>query len=79
MRTARARSSGIDRKVMETIAEAPKAEGRKRDLTRLLERRFGPLPQDVRDRMATANLDRPDRWLDRLPDARSLDAVFVAG
>jgi len=53
-----------------------KAEGRKQDLTRLLERRFGPLPRDVRDRITGAGHDQLDRWLDRVLDARSLGAVF---
>jgi len=35
-----------------------RVEGEGKSLMRLLERRFGPLPRDVRDRIATANLDR---------------------
>jgi len=65
---------------METIEHALKeegraeglAEGKGKSLMRLLERRFGPLPQDARERMATANLDQLDRAL----DASNLDAVF---
>jgi len=51
--------------------------GRKQDLTRLLERRFGPLPQAAKDRIAEAGFDQLDGWLDRVLDAKSLDAVFT--
>jgi len=52
------------------------AEGRRRDLTRLLERRFGPLPGNVTRRIADADTDRLDRWFDRVLDADGLAAVF---
>ena len=51
-------------------------QGEARGLTRLLERGFGPLPRTVRDRVAAADLDELDAWLDRILDADSLDAVF---
>jgi len=52
------------------------AEGRRRDLTRLLERRFGPLPGNVTRRIAAADNDRLDRWFERALDADGLAAVF---
>ena len=59
----------------EGIAEG-EAKGEAKSLTRLLERRFGPLPRSVKDRIASADLDQLDTWIDRVLDARSLDAVF---
>ena len=52
------------------------AQGEAKLLTKFLERRFGPLPQALRDRVKGANVESLDRWADRLYDARSLDAVF---
>ena len=52
------------------------AKGRKRDLTRLLERRFGPLPDAARTRVEGASLDQLDAWLDRVLDAESLTVVL---
>ncbi len=45
-------------------------------MTRLLERRFGPLLSRVRDRIAAGDLDDLDGWLDRTLEADGLDAVF---
>lgn len=52
--------------------EKGKAEG----LARLLIRRFGPLPQDLHDRITTAELDQLDIWLDAVLDAPDLASVF---
>jgi len=52
------------------------AEGRRQALTRLLDRRFGPLPGNVTRRIADADTERLDRWLDRALDADGLAAVF---
>jgi len=52
------------------------AEGKGKSLMRLLERRFGTLSPDVRERIAGANLDQLDRWFDLAMDADSLGAVF---
>lgn len=54
-----------------------RTEGEARALLRQLERRFGPLPQSVRERVAAAGLDQLDLWLDRVLDAPDLDAVFA--
>jgi hypothetical protein len=51
-------------------------EGQARALARQLERRFGPLPAEVRTRLADAGQDTLDGWLDRVLDAATLDAVF---
>lgn len=43
---------------------------------RLMERRFGNVPDDVKDRVAAADLDTLDLWTDRAIDAESMEAVF---
>jgi hypothetical protein len=55
------------------------ARGKKQDLTRLLERRFGPLSQPIKERIVKARLDQLDAWIDRVLDAESLEAVFGVG
>ena len=54
------------------------AKGEAKSLTRLLERRFGPLPAAVKTRVGGANLSQLDAWIDRVLDAKSLDSVFGA-
>ncbi len=75
----RGRAEGLERGWAEGL-ERGRAEGLERgearSLTRLLERRFGPLPPRVRDRIVAGNLDDLDAWLDRTLDADSLDEVF---
>ncbi len=72
------REAGFDEMegLVGTIAEALMERGEARGLTRLLERRFGPLPPRVRDRIAAGDLDDLDGWLDRTLDADSLEEVF---
>ncbi len=67
----RGEARGLERGKAEGL-EQGKAEG----LTRLLERRFGPLPATARDRIAAAGPGELDAWLDRVLDADSLDAVL---
>ena len=52
------------------------AKGEAKSLSRLLERRFGPLPAAVKARIRKANLAQLDAWIDRVLDAKSLNAVF---
>lgn len=57
-----------------------KAEGEVRgkadSLLRLRERRFGPVPPARREKVNAADIATLDRWLDRIFDAPTLDAVF---
>ncbi|NEX22875.1 DUF2887 domain-containing protein [Thiorhodococcus mannitoliphagus] len=53
-----------------------KAEGKAEDLSRLLTRRFGPLPAWASTRIQGADIDRLDHWLDRLLDAERLEDVL---
>ena len=69
---------------MSTVAEAwvregkaqGKAEGKAETLLRLLHRRFGPVPESARARMAVGSAAEIDAWLDALLDAQSLTEVF---
>ncbi len=45
-------------------------------LTRLLQKRFGPLPDHVTKRIATADIVDLERWVDRVHDVGDLEAVF---
>lgn len=53
------------------------AQGMAEVLTRQLSRRFGNLPDDVRQRISSADVETLDRWSDLVIDAPSLDAVFA--
>jgi hypothetical protein len=43
---------------------------------RLLDHRFGPLSDSVRERLTTASKEQLEQWADRVPDARQLSDVF---
>ena len=45
-------------------------------LLRLLQRRFGEIPESVEQRVLAAGGDRLQRWADRILDAHSLEDVF---
>ena len=53
-------------------------EGEARFLTRLLERRFGPLPDEIAARIAAASTSQLERWHDAVLDAPTCEAVFQA-
>ena len=57
--------------------ELGRAKGKAEDLTRLLKRRFGPLPSAIKARIAAASVPELDAWLDSLLDATSLEEVFA--
>ena len=77
--------------LMSTVAEAwvregeargraeGKAQGKAETLLRLLQRRFGPVPERVRARVAVGSAAEIDAWFDALLDAQSLTEVFDAG
>jgi len=54
------------------------AEGEASALIRLAEKRFGPLPADLRTRIVAADGALIEVWLDRLMEAPSLDVLFSA-
>jgi hypothetical protein len=51
-------------------------KGRLDTLTRLLNRRFGPLPESTLARLQSATPDQLDLWTDRVLDAPTLEAVL---
>ena len=53
-------------------------EGEARILTRLLELRFGPLPDGIAARIAAASTSQLDRWSEAVLDAPTCEAVFHA-
>lgn len=53
-------------------------EAKAETLIRLLQRRFGPLPQSRREQIAPASVEQLDQWTDRLLDAASCDDVFAS-
>jgi flagellar biosynthesis/type III secretory pathway protein FliH len=61
---------------LEQGLERGRQEGAAVVLERLLEQRFGPLPQTVRKKLAQADLARIQAWCDALPEAHSLKQVF---
>ena len=53
-----------------------KAEGAAKVLTRLLERRFGALPDTLRQRIFAADVGSIDLWVERAFEAPDLQSVF---
>ncbi len=51
--------------------------GEQKVLIRLLERRFGPLPEPWRERIADADADTLLVWSERVLTARRLEEVFA--
>ena len=52
-------------------------EGQLELITRLLNRRFGPLPDWATVRLQAADVSQLEQWADRVLDAPSLEAVFI--
>lgn len=52
------------------------AEGRAHMLMRLVEKRFGVVPPQLRERILAANVATLEEWADRILDAPDLSAVF---
>jgi hypothetical protein len=63
-----------------TTADMLRAEGRAehaaRLLVRLLTRKFGQVPDAVRERIDTASLEQLEIWSDRVLDAPTLDELL---
>ena len=56
----------------QSIFAEGKEEGKAEDLTRLLTRRFGPLPARALARIGAAPITQLDTWLDGVLDTASL-------
>jgi len=51
-------------------------KGQAKALLLVLERRYGPLPSDLRRRVSEAKAAQLEVWLERAADGATLDAVF---
>lgn len=60
----------------EPFVEQGRAEGEARALIRLLEKRFGPMSSDLRQRIFSSGVTTIETWLDRAIDAPELLRVF---
>ena len=69
------RQEGIEEGI-EKGMEKDRVEGEATLLLRLLERRFGPLPAAIRQRVAAADAETLLAWGERVLDADSLDEVW---
>ena len=70
---AKGRVQGIEEGVEQGIIR-----GRAETLLRQMRRRFGPLSDDVVQRVRAATPDDLDRWTDAILDAADLDKLFGA-
>jgi hypothetical protein len=70
------RERGLEEGLEKGLAKG-RLEGEGSTLRRLLIHRFGPLPQNVLDRLARADVQQIETWFDRGIDAKSLDEVFA--
>ena len=52
-------------------------QGERTALLRQLRRRFGELNAETEERVASAEVDQLNQWLDNVLDARTLDEVFA--
>lgn len=67
---------GLEQGRAEGRAEG-QVKGQAKSLIRLLERRFGTLPENLRARVSDADVQSLDVWLDRVFEASDLEAVFA--
>ena len=74
--TERGMQQGLE-KGLEQGIEKGRLEGEGTILRRQLTRRFGPLPQNVLDRLVRADSRQLETWADRVIDATCLDEVFA--
>jgi len=63
-------------RLAQTLIERGEAKGLAKGLEQLLEHRFGPLPDAIRDRISAASPDQLKAWLRAARTAPSLDSVF---
>ena len=64
---------------VETWMKQGEAKGKAETLPRLLERRFGAVPEAARARVPAASVADLDGRIDAIPDAGNVDEVFVNG
>jgi hypothetical protein len=62
--------------IMGNFSEPFVQQGEAKALVRLLEKRFGPIPSSLHERIFTADVISIEAWLDRVVEARELLSVF---
>jgi hypothetical protein len=60
----------------ERLREESEARGHAKALLRLLDRKFGPLPSHVTDRVLRASMQDLEKWTDGVMDAKSLETLL---
>jgi hypothetical protein len=60
----------------EPFVEQGREQGRTDGLVRLLEKRFGPIPSSLHERIFASDVIAIDAWFDRAVEARELLSVF---
>ena len=63
-------------KGLEKGLEKGRQQSKAEDLQHLLQKRFGPLPADLQEKISIAPIDQLSLWFDRAIDVPSLAAVF---
>jgi len=64
-----------EREFLEKGRQKGQQESLHKLLARLVEKRFGELPEQVRERLRSASLEQLESWTECLMDAASLDEV----
>ena len=70
------RREAIMERFSDQFEEKGRAEGTARALVRLLEKRFGPMPSDLRQRVSASDVTTIETWFDRALEAPELQRVF---
>ena len=60
----------------EPFVEQGRTEGEAKALVRLLEKRFGPIPPSLHERIFASDVISIEAWIDRVLEARELLSVF---
>ena len=68
--------AGTNPKWVQMVRQESEQKGEAKILTRLLQRRFGNLPEWANDKIAKAELPSLEEWSLRIFDAQSLDDLF---
>ena len=62
----------------EQLRDEGRAEGRAEALLKLIQLKFGAVPDDVAQAIQTASVDQLDRWIERVLSAESCAEILRA-